>query len=176
MLEIGLLNIIMENKMKAIENYLNIMHFCFYKAHYKSHLLAQKINPFNLIHQLPFQKRRYEKLGIDIYQEIDKAFEDKNLGLSTTVAGGMLWGVIAVFFFSLLLLFNVPISKPYIIACALLSGVVMYYFVFKKDKYLIYFDKYEKCSKSEKRKFGWLTFATLVAILLLFYIGLKIHF
>lgn len=156
-----------------MENYLNILHFCFYKAHYKSHLLAKKLNPFNLIHKLPFQKRRYEELGIDIHKEIDKAFGDKNFGLSMTVAGGMLWGGIAIFFFSLLIVFNVRISMPYIIACGVLSGIICYFFVFRNDKYLEYFDKYEKWTKAENQKYSWLTFASIVAIFLLFYLGLK---
>jgi len=73
--------------MKRIENYLNILHFCFYRLHYKLHLFANKINPFNLIHKLPFQKRRYEELGIDIHKEIDKALRD-----SVYVGGAMLFG------------------------------------------------------------------------------------
>jgi len=86
--------------MKAVETYLNIMHFCFYKGHYKLHLLANKINPFLLIHKLPFQKRRYEEMGIDIYKEIDRSFGDKRFGISITAAGGILWGFLGIFFFS----------------------------------------------------------------------------
>lgn len=158
-----------------MENYLNILHFCVYKAHYKSHLLAKKLNPFNLIHKLPFQKRRYEELGIEIHKEIEKAFGDKNFGLSTAVAGGILWGGIAIFFFSLLMVFNVFVyaTMPFIVACAVLSGAICYFFVFKNDKYIQYFDKYEKWTKAEKQKYSWLTFASIVAIFLLFYLGLK---
>ena len=68
-----------------MENYLNIIHFCFYKAHYKLHLFAKKINPFNLIHKFPFQKRRYRELGINIEKKIDIAFGDNIFGLSTNV-------------------------------------------------------------------------------------------
>ena len=50
--------------------------------HYKLHLLSNKINPFRLIHKLPFQKRRYQELGIDIDEEINKAFENKEFGLN----------------------------------------------------------------------------------------------
>jgi hypothetical protein len=72
-----------------MENYLNILHFCFYKAHYKSHLFANKINPFRLLAETSFIKKRLEKKGVmNIQNEIDKAFGDKNFGLSLTVAGG----------------------------------------------------------------------------------------
>lgn len=157
-----------------METYLNIIHFCFYKVHYKMHLLANKINPFHLIHKLPFQKRRYEKLGIDINKEIDKSFGDEKFGLSTMVAGGILWGVLGIFFFSLLILFNLIsyATMPHIIVCSVLSGIVCYFFVFRNDKYLKYFDEYEKCPKVEKLKYGWLTLGSIVALSLLFYIGL----
>lgn len=157
-----------------MENYLNILHFCFYKAHYKSHLYANKINPFRVLVETSFIKKRLEKKGImNIENEINKAFGNKNFGLSTTVAGGILWGAIAIFFFSLLIVFNVRISMPYIIACGVLSGIISYFFVFRNDKYLEYFDRYEKWSKAEKRKYSWLTFGSLLAIFLLFYFGLK---
>ena len=60
-----------------MENYLNILRFCFYRARYKSHLFANKINPFRLISEMLFKKKRLEKKGItNIQEEIDKAFGD----------------------------------------------------------------------------------------------------
>lgn len=158
-----------------MENYLNIIHFCFYKAHYKLHLLSNKINPFRLIHKLPFQKRRYEKLGIDINKEIDIAFGDKSFGLSTMAAGGMLWGFINIFFLTFLLLFNLIVygTWMHVIIVSALSGAVCYFFVFRNDKYIAYFDRYEKWSKAEKRKYGWLTILSILGLFLLFYLGLK---
>jgi len=58
------------------------------------------------------------------------------------------------------------------IICVALSAVICYFFVFKNDKYLGYFDKYEKWSQAEKRKYGWLTVAFVIIIFLLFYLGL----
>ncbi len=161
--------------MKKIENYLNVLHFCFYKADYKLHLLSNKINPFHLIHKLPFQKRRYEKLGIDPIETINKVYKNKNYGTSMVFAGGILWGAMAILFLSLFMVFNVFVyaTTPYIFACAVLSGGICYFFVFRNDKYIKYFDKYEKWTKAEKRKNTWLTLASLVAIFLLFYLGLK---
>lgn len=159
-----------------MENYLNILHFCFYKAHYKSHLFANKINPFRILAEKSFIKKRLENKGImNIEKEINKAFGDKNFGLSTTVAGGILWGAMSILFFSLLMVFNVFIYAitPYVIACSVLSGGICYFFVFRNDKYIKYFDKYEKWTKAEKWKNTWLTFASIVAILFLFYSGLK---
>jgi thiamine transporter ThiT len=123
---------------------------------------------------MSFIKRRLEKKGIkNIQKEIDKAFGDKRFGLSMSVAGGMLWGGIAIFIFSLIIVINVPISMPYIIACGVLSGIISYFFVFRNEKYLEYFVRYEKWSNEEKRKYSWLTFTSIVGVFLLFYLGLK---
>jgi hypothetical protein len=165
--------------MKRIENHLNILHFCFYRLHYKLHLFANKINPFHLIHKLPFQKRKYEELGIDIHKEIDKAFGDKTFGLSMTVAGGALIGIL--FFFILadlnvlikLLTENIALSAVHFIFCGVLSVSLSYFFVFKNDKYLKYFEMFEGWRKADKRKYSWITFAFVLAVFCLFVLSVK---
>jgi hypothetical protein len=165
--------------MKRIENYLNILHFCLYKLHYKLHLFANIINPFHLIHKLPFQKRKYEELEIDIHKEIDKAFGNKEYGLSMTVAGGALIGIL---FFLLFAVFNVLIKiltenitfpAVHFLFCAALSVVLSYFFVFKRDKYLKYFEMFEAWGKAERRKYGWLTFAFVLLVFCLFILSIK---
>ncbi len=165
--------------MKRLENYLNVLHFCFYRAHYKLHLFANKINLFHLIHKLPFQKRKYEELGINIYKEIDKAVGNKEYGISMTVAGGALLGIL--FFFILadlnillkLLSGNITLSAEHFISCGILSVALSYFFVFKNDKYLSYFEQFEEWGKADKSKYGWLTFAFVLLVFCLFILSLK---
>ena len=165
--------------MKRIENYLNVLHFCFYRAHYKLHLFANKINPFLLIHKLPFQKRRYEKLGIDIYKEIDKAFGNKEYGISMTVAGGAMLGILFLFFLAALNILlkllsgNITLSALHFIFCGILTVALSYFFVFKKDKYLSYFEQFEEWGKADKIKYGLLSFAFVLLVFLLNILGLK---
>lgn len=166
--------------MKRLEINLNILHYFIYRAHYNLHLFANKINPFNLIHELPFQKRRYEKLGIDIHKEINKAFGDKNTGLSVIVAGGVLF---AVLFFLLFATTNIlmnainaaTLSVGYFIAFGVVSLIVCYLFVFKNDKYLAYFKEFESWTKSESRKYGWMSFLFIMVVLILFLVPLIWH-
>ncbi len=165
--------------MKRIENYLNVLHFCFYRADYKLHLFANKINPFLLIHKLPFQKRRYEELGIDIYKELDKAFGNKEYGISMTVAGGAMLGILFFFFLAALnillklLLGNITLSALHFIFCGILTVALSYFFVFKKDKYLSYFEQFEEWGKADKIKYGLLSFAFVLMVFLLNILGLK---
>ena len=165
--------------MKRIENYLNVLHFCFYRAHYKLHLFANKINPFLLIHKLPFQKRRYEELGIDIYKELDKAFGNKEYGISMTVAGGAMLGILFFFFLAALNILlkllsgNITLSALHFIFCGILTVALSYFFVFKKDKYLSYFEQFEEWGKADKIKYGLLSFAFVLLVFLLNILGLK---
>ena len=167
--------------MKKLEVSLNILHYCIYRAHYNLHLLANKINPFNLIHELPFQKRRYEKLGIDIHKEINKAFSDKNNGLSIMVAGGVLFAVLFFLLFAITKILmsainnGTVLSAGYFIAFGFLSLIVCYLFVFKKDKYLAYFKDFESWTKGENRKYGWISFVFIVAVFLMFLVSLSWH-
>jgi len=159
--------------MKTIEFYLNIVHFCYYKADYKLHLLSNKVNPFKLLAEIPFVKRRHKKMGIvDFQKEIDKVFSDKNFGLSTTVAGGAILLVLFVFFFGIVGIFikyfiSERLTNIHFITFGILSALICYIFVFKGDKYLQYFDKFEKWTKAEKRKYNWLTFGSTIIVFVL---------
>ena len=162
-----------------IENYLNIVHYCLYKAEYRLHLLFNKINPawllIWLLMKIPFIKRRYEKMGVtrqSISRDNNNVWGDKRFGLSTVAAGGFLWGGLALFFFSVLMMLKVSISTPLIIGCGVGSGLICYVFVFRQDKYIKYFDRYEKWSKQEKRKYGWLTVGSILFVLFSFYLCL----
>ena len=158
-----------------MENYLNILHYFIYKVHYKLHIFFNRLNPFRLIHKLPFQKRRYEKLGIDIEQEINKAFGDKEKGLSIMVSGGAIIGIVFFLILAIVILlkrllsFNFALGINHFIFIAVLSIIPCYFLVFKKDKYLVYFKKYENWSKSEKVKYGWISFIFIVLVILLFF-------
>jgi len=156
--------------MKKLELYFNILHYCFYKFDYKLHLWSNKINPFNLIHKLPFQKRKYEELGIDIHSEINKAFGSKNYGLSMLVAGGALMSVLFFFILTLINLWNrifldgeILTKEDFIISCAL-SAVVSYFAVFRRDKYLLYFEDFEKWDNKDRRKYYILSVITAILV------------
>ncbi|MFA9192506.1 hypothetical protein AAGV28_14100 [Flavobacterium sp. FZUC8N2.13] len=157
--------------MKIIEFYLNIVHFCYYKAHYKLHLLTNKVNPFRLLAEIPVVKKRLEKKGVkNIQKEIDTAFGNKKNGLSITVAGGFLFVLLFFFFFGVFSLIYKSFTAEYLktshfVVFGVLSTVVCYAFVFKKDKYIKYFDKFEKWNKGEKRKYNFSALCITVIII-----------
>jgi hypothetical protein len=127
-----------------------------------------------LIHKLPFQKRRYEKLGIDINEEINKVFGNRMFGMSTIVAGGAIMGILFILITALsMLLIKITnlefrLNLFHFITFVLMSFMVCHFFVFKKDKYLAYFEIYDKWTRGEKRKYGWISFTFTAAVVLLF--------
>ena len=160
--------------MKKIDFFFNVLHFCFYRIHYKLHLFANKINPFWLLAKLPFFQRRYKKLGIDIHKEVDKAFSDKVGGLSIMVAGGVLLAVLFFFFLTTIIILNgligpnVGLSAMLFVVCGALSAAASYFYVFRKDKYLHYFNRFEKWSKYDMRKYSCITLGFVLAVFCLF--------
>lgn len=145
--------------MKKIELYLNILHYCFYRFDYKLHLLSNKINPILLLYKLPFFKKTFQEKGIaDIGKDINIAFSNKEYGLSMLVAGG---GLMAVLFFIFITAINLwyrlfingkLLTKEDFIVSCIISAIISYFTVFKKDKYLIYFNEFEKWNRKIKQR------------------------
>jgi DNA integrity scanning protein DisA with diadenylate cyclase activity len=137
------------------------------------HLLANKVNPFKLIAEIPFVKKRHKKMGIvDFQKEIDNVFSNKNFGLSMTFAGGILLSILFVLILSIFgfirKLFQIEWLLVHFIIFGVLSAIICYFFVFKNDKYIKYFDIFEKWDKKKKSKYRSLTFASTIIVFLLF--------
>lgn len=151
-----------------MELFFNIIHYCLYKADSKRHLLSNKINPFVLIGKLPAVKKKFEEQGTSLLGVTNKIWGDKRYGFSIMISGG---GLVIALFLLILALFDIlnssflfPIKSsefPFLI-CALLAYTTCHFTVFKGDKYLRYFKRFEKWSKAEKWKYGLLTFAFVV--------------
>lgn len=162
--------------MQKLELYLNIVHFCYYRADYKLHLLFNKINPVLLLSQIPFIKRRNEKLDIDIQKRLNDNFRDKNFGYSLIFSGGYLMILLFLFVFGVFgltrKLFTAErLEGIHFVFFVVVSASISYIFVLKKNKYIPYFNKFERWSKEEKRKYGWFTFAITIAFFYLFTMG-----
>ncbi|TJZ63000.1 hypothetical protein FAZ15_01500 [Sphingobacterium olei] len=148
---------------EKIEIWLNIFHYCIYKADYKLHMLSNKINPFILIGKIPAVKRKFEEQGTTHLDVANKVWTDKRFGFGIMASGGtlagivtfLLWGFTSTFFGYLNVYFLV---KPiYVFAYAIFSFILCYCTVFKGDKYVKYFKKLDKRSRKEKWKYALFT-------------------
>jgi len=159
-----------------MERFWNIVHYFVYRADYKLHLLFTKINPFTLIHKLPFQKRLYERKGIDIRNEINEAFKRPDIGLSSIRAGGFMNILVFLICFGLvnflcgLSQVSIRLRLYHFVIFIIASLVVNYFLLFKQDKYLDYFKEFEKMSHTEKKKWAWISLGAIIGIIL-FLIG-----
>lgn len=148
--------------------YLNIIHYCLYKFLYRLHLATDKVNPFKLLLNIPIIKKKAKKEGVNLQNSINEAWGNKVYGLSVSYAGGLLWGLMGLFFVATLILLRLPLSNLNILIIIVLSGVICHFSVFKNNKYLLYFKKYEKWSKAQSRKYSWLTAGSVLFVLFTF--------
>jgi len=161
--------------MKKIEFYINVLSFCFYRFDYNLYLLMKKINPAILLYKIPLIKERFKEIGVDPYKCIDETYGNKRYGLSAMRACGALT-LIAFVFFMTVIIFCIgrpALSPSNYIVCTTLTFVAIYFFSYKKDKYLKYYKQFEKWPKSYKRKYGWFTFIFVVVLFFASYLSLK---
>ena len=163
-----------------LEKLLNILHYCFYLIDVKLHFLSNKINPFVHLGNIPFLKRRIKKQGIDnpkeyIIETVNDVWTNKENGFSIWTSGGVLGGSFAVVLFSLILIaeeiysFELPEKSIVILILVIPSYLVLEIFIWRKDKYLKYFDEFEKWSKKTKRRNVLLSFGYLIGVIIFFF-------
>jgi hypothetical protein len=148
-----------------MELFFNIIHYCMYKADCKRHFLSNKLNPFVLIGRIPAVRKKLEEQGTSLLGVTNNIWGDKRYGFSIMISGG---GLVIALFLIILAVFDIlnstflyPIKSsefPFLL-CALLAYTICHYKVFKEDKYLRYFQQFEKWSKEDKWKYSLLTFA-----------------
>jgi hypothetical protein len=151
-----------------MELFFNIIHYCLYKADSKRHLLSNKLNPFVLIGKIPAVKKKFEEQGTSLLGVTNKVWGDKRYGFSIMISGGtlvasssfLIWGITTTT--ASLFDFYFSVKPVHLIVYGLASFAICHFTVFKGDKYLRYFKRFEKWSKADKLKYGLLTFAFVV--------------
>jgi hypothetical protein len=173
----------MEIKMKEIIWFWNLLFYMLYKLDLNLHLLFNHINPFRLIYKIKIIAKFYQKRGIsDMGALIDNNFSNKSYGISITRAGGVLAVPIilveyGVFNFIQLLL-NKPLIKyvfenvyyliPFLIVLITPAGIILDFTVYKNDRYLKYFQKFEKENYDQSMKYRLLVVSVFIFSFLFF--------
>jgi formate hydrogenlyase subunit 3/multisubunit Na+/H+ antiporter MnhD subunit len=161
-----------------MQHIFNAFVFCIYLLDVKLHHLSNKINPALLLGRLPCVKRKYEKKGQNYLDEFNKVFTDKISGLSIIVslgiAGGLIFGILISSFIIVSKVFNfyeyVPVFY-FVLFCGI-SILISYFISWRRNKYLDYFEKFEKWTVKEKRRNVILSFFAIIATIAYFFIGL----
>ncbi len=146
-----------------LQEFLNIVHYCIYKLDYNLHAMFSKLNPIRLLWRIPSTRRKLEEKG-RYYEDLDKLWTNRRYGMGIIVSGGVLTVLFSLIFIALLdicnslLNFGLILSFEPFVLFFLLSFAVCYFMVFKDEKYLKYFKKYDKMPSSVKRNYALMSF------------------
>jgi formate hydrogenlyase subunit 3/multisubunit Na+/H+ antiporter MnhD subunit len=161
-----------------MQHIFNAFIFCIHLMDVKLHYFSNKINPTLLLGRLPCVKRRFEKKGQNYMDEYNKVFTDKTSGLSIIVslgiAGGLIFGILISSFIIVSKVFNFYEYVPgfyFVLFCGI-SILISYFISWRRNKYLDYFEKFEKWTRSQKRKYVLISFFTIIATIAYFFISL----
>lgn len=161
-----------------MENVLNAFVYCNYLIQIRLHYLFNRINPACLLLYIPFIKKKFERKNQDPWEEFNKIFTDKKDGLSIWYAYTAAIGTIFVYIISSVLLinrifdFDSRYDKFYFIVSGGISMMIGYLYMLKYDKYLDYFDEFEKWTRTQKRKYVVISFLVIIASIVYFFMSL----
>lgn len=153
----------------------NIVYYFAYRGDHKLRLLFDKYVPLKHILRIPLVRNFYAKRGVTvnhIYDAVDNAFKRPDFGLSITFAGGLMCILIFGICFGLALVYEGILRDSHRLSIyheggfVLVSLIVNYLLLFRRDKYLKYFKELEEMKGAERRKWAWISFAVIFGILL----------
>ena len=165
--------------MKRIVWIINLFYYSIYRLDYNLHLIFNRIDPTLLLLKTPFIKKQSKRSNIkDPVAHLNKIFENPAYGISQTRAFGLVGLHLIVLITSLVMLaitiFDIGhnlVNTEAMICISLLAAFILYITTLKKKKYLEYFRKFNKNSKSEKRKHSFLAIIISVSVFIFAYIA-----
>lgn len=143
---------------KFFTDYINLAHFYFYKLDLRRHQFFNRINPFFLFTKSEAFRRKFKEKGVDYEQVINKSWSNSKFGFSLLIAGAL---VIVLLCSYVILLFSFLIRVfasgsiveiEVILLSILISLVIAHFAVFRKDRYLKFFQKYEESKATSNSK------------------------
>ena len=159
-----------------LEKLLNTLHYCFYLIDVKLHFLSHKINPFIHLDKIPLIKKRLKKQGYNSIAEVsNEVWTDKEVGFSIIKSGGVLGVSIYGILFSFMLIaeeiydFDLPSKFTSLLIFGIPIYLVLEIFIWRKDKYLSYFEEFEKWPRKTKKRNVLLSFGYLVGVVFFFF-------
>ena len=171
-----------------MERFLNIIHYKLFVWFKFIDKITSYINPFWWIVEIPFVKRFHKKKGIEDFRKLmdEEVFSHKVTGFNITYAGIVIGSLLGLIIFSLFNLLQVLIQKPlinffwenpiirilFVISLCIIPWKICDKLIFNDDKYLKYFQEFEKQSENWKRKWTWITLSIIIGVILIFALSL----
>lgn len=127
-------------------------------------------------------KKLYAKRGVENPEDVVKdAVNNPKTGTNSIIAGIHMGGLLVMLEYSVFNFIQAFIGESlvqyffkdvisfvfFLITFLLPAGIVNYFLLYKKDKYLKYFKKFDKAFKNNSRKYGWRSFFIVTSFYLL---------
>ena len=127
-------------------------------------------------------KKLYAKRGVDNPEDVVRnAVNNPKTGTNSIIAGIHMGGLLVMLEYSIFNFIQVAIGESliqyffkdavsvvlFLITFLVPAGIVNYFLLFKKDKYLQYFKKFDKAFKKSSAKYGWRSFFIVLSFYLL---------
>lgn len=151
-----------------LEFFLNLCFYSLYRLFGFFSRCFLKINPLRLLGELPYYKRKFKERGIDINNQYNDYLTNKVYGLDRNYSSAAfsvgLISFLVVILIHLNYLLKLKMTVPKLIFTIAIAVFIAQYFVLWRDKYLKYFEKFEKQRILEKRFYLWmlLTFVCMI--------------
>lgn len=145
--------------MKIFELFLNILHYFLYRIDYRLHLLSNRVNPFLLLGRIPAVKKKFEQRGMNQTEVVNKIWGDKRYGFSIVISGGALAIIVFFIVWTIFLMLNNLLKRPFSFSvlpfavCMSVAYSICHLLVFQKDKYIQYFQQFDKWPNARKWKY-----------------------
>ncbi len=130
-----------------------------------------RINPLLLLNKTNLIKRRFEKMGIsNPIEEFNKLMMHPKYGICSNFSFGTMFGLLMLIFSGIssivIIAFQMEFSVkvlPFIVL-GIAALTINHFLLFRQDKYLKYFKKFQQFSKKERCHWKWITIIVVLAI------------
>lgn len=176
-----------------MEKTWNYIHASIFKIFKIVHKYFSNLDPFRLFFKIPSIKKIYERRGIHDPNEIldNIVLNNERTGLFSIWSGIQMGGLLVLLEFGLFNIFQAILGKsliqyvwqpsnPYkwifIIALLIIPWIINNRLLWKDDKYLKYFNQFDKESKKVRTTWMLISFAVIMGVLFFFILSFVLIF
>lgn len=175
--------------MKHIELFWNIVYYGLYRFDVYLRYLIGFLNPFKVIYKIKSVQKYYAAQGVNNMNKLrNQILDNRESGISSIRSGAIIGGLLALIectFFNLVqgitesnLIEKIWHSNSsfivYLISLLLPVILINNYLLFKKNKYLKYFDEFDKLGTKKKQLYFCICFITVILIVTFFFLSFKL--
>lgn len=172
--------------MKNIELFWNIVFYGIYKFDIFLRYLVGFLNPFKLINKIKGVREYHSKYGVnDMDAFRNRIFNNRLTGISIIWSSATIGGLLILIEYGIFNFIQGVTKKAliekvwqdsshfftYLIILLIPALLINHSLLYKKNKYLQYFEEFDKMLKSKRRKYYFISFISICFIILFFFLS-----